>query len=222
MVSSAVDRRPPRPLITLGPVDRVKVQVGYRARPDGPAYQHFLIDVPVPDAEGAGDRDTFDERQVLDALEPVLYVDGAPRHYSLHQHRWHTTWGPSPGALELGLLVTAGTKAGAASRSASDGVVLAFRELLALAGSPEPTPITRDVAVLRARRAAATAYALDPDGLSLSAEEHHRAENSWTVRLRAAVGEEYDVVVGCVDGYAGSVWVRHAVRTEVFDSVGSD
>ncbi len=29
-------------------------------------------------------------------------------------------------------------------------------------------------------------------------------------------------MVGLVDGYAGSVRVRHDVRTEVFDSVGSE
>ena len=44
----------------------------------------------------------------------MLYDDdGAPRHYSVHQHRWHTSWGPSPGALEIGILVTTGPRAAA-------------------------------------------------------------------------------------------------------------
>ena len=222
MASDAVGEHPSRrPLLTLGRVDRVHVQVGYRARPDGPAYQQFLLDVPVPETAGAPEE--LDESRVLAALEPVLYAGaGAPRHYSLHQHRWHTSWGPSPGALEIGLLVTTGTRAAGQSEAALAGVTRAFRDLLELAGRPESTPISRDAALLGARHGAATAYAVDPDSLSPSTEEHHLAENSWRVRLRTTGGEEYDVVVGLVDGHAGSVRVQHTERIEVFDSVGSE
>jgi hypothetical protein len=213
--------RSSRSLLTLGRVDRVRVQVGYRATPDGPAYQQFLLDLPVPEADSARDQDAFDEPQVLAALEPVLYVGAdAPRHYSLHQHRWHTSWGPSPGELDIGLLVTTGTAAD--SEATLECVTGAFRDLLELAGRPESTPTSRDAAILRARRTAATAYALEPDALSLSVEEHHPAENSWMLRLHTTAGDEYDVVVGFVDGYAGSVRVQHEHRIEVFDSVGSE
>jgi len=209
-------------LLTLGRVDRVRVQVGYRARPDGPAHEQFLLDLPVPEADGARDGEADYESQVLAALEPVLY-DGtaAPRHYSLHQHRSHNSWGPSPGTLDIGLLVTTGTRT-ADSDESLDGVTRAFRDLLELADRSEPVPTTRDAAILRARTAAGTAYAVDPDTLSISAEEHHQAENSWSVRLHTSAGDEFDVVVGLVDGYAGSVRVRHEKRTEVFDSVGSE
>jgi len=223
MPDQAVDRPSRHALITLGPVNLVRVQVGYRARPDGPTYQHFLLDFPVPEPDGPGDRVAFDEGRVLATLEPVLYA-GAPtaRHYSIHQHRWHTSWGPSPGALEIGLLVTAGTRAAAVSLTVRESVVPAFLELLRAAERPAPTATSRDGAMLRARRAAATAFGLDPTALSVSAEEHHPAENSWTVTLRAVGGHEYDVVVGFVDGYAGAVWVRHALHTEMFDSIGSE
>ncbi|MGZ8743723.1 MAG: hypothetical protein ACXWXO_12460 [Nocardioides sp.] len=205
-----------RPLLSLGRVQRLRVQVGYRARPDGPAYEQFLLDLPVGES-------ALDEARVLAALEPVLYVgSAASRHYSLHQHRWHTSWGLSPGVLELGLLVTTGTRTTAASDAALDGVTRAFRELIELAGRPEATTTSRDAAVQSARSAAATAYGLDPETLSLSAEQHHAAANSWTVGLRSSEGDEYDVQVGVVDGYAGSVRVRHDVRTEVSDSVGSE
>jgi hypothetical protein len=218
-----LERPPSRALITLGRVDSVRVQVGYRARPDGAAYQHFLLDVPLPEPDGGSAEDAYDEPRLLAALEPVLYVGAVtPRPYSLHEHRWHTSWGPSPGALEIGLLVTAGSQAAALSPAAREGVVKAFRDLLDVAGSPEPAPTSRDAAILRARRGAATAYALDPNELSLSAEEHHPGERSWTVTLRATGADEYDVEVGFVDGYAGSVWVRHTQRLEVIDSVGSD
>ncbi len=223
MASHAADERSSRPLLTLGRVDRVQVQVGYRARPDGPAYQQFLLDLPVPEPDNARDQGDFDESRVLAALEPVLYAgDDTPRHYSLHQHRWHTSWGASPGVLEIGLLVTTGTSTAAVSAASHDGVTRAFRDLLEVAGRPEPTPTSRDAAIMLARRSAAAAYALDPDSLTLSAEEHHPAENSWTVGLRTTAGNEYEVVIGLVDGYAGSVRVRHEERTEVFDSVGSE
>jgi len=91
-----------------------------------------------------------------------------------------------------------------------------------MAGQPEPTPTSRDAAILRARRGAATAYAVDPDTLSLSAEEHHPTENSWTFKLRTTAEDAYEVVVGFVDGYAGSVRVQHEQRIEVSDSIGSE
>ena len=128
----------------------------------------------------------------------------------------------SPGVLELGLLVTTGTRTTAASEAALDGVTRAFRDLLELAGRPESTTTSRDAAVQCGTSAAATAYGLDPETLSLSAEQHHPAANAWTVGLRSSEGDEYDVQVGVVDGYAGSVRVRHDVRTEVSDSVGSE
>lgn len=223
MVSDATDERPPRPLLTLGRVDLVRVQVGYRALPDGAVEQQFLVDLPVPEVGAPGGHDALDESGVLAALEPVLYAGaGAPRHYSLHVHRSHTSWGPSPGALEIGLLVTTGTGQAAVSEAWQLSVTRAFRDLMGLAGRPDPSPISRDAAILRARRSAATAYALDPDTLSLSAEEHHPADGSWTVGLRTTDGNEYDVVVGLVDGYARSVRVRHVKRVEVFDSVGAE
>jgi hypothetical protein len=223
MAGDTVGQHGARPLLTLGRVDRVRIQVGYRARPDGPAQQQFLLDLPVPGADNGDRQDPFDESQVLTALEPVLYVGAdAPRHYSLHQHRWHTSWGPSPGALDIGLLVTTGSRATALSEAPLVGVLHAFRSLLEAAGRPEPTPTSRDAAILRARQSAATAYALDPVTMSLSAEEHHPAANSWALGLRTTAGDEYDVVVGLVDGFAGSIRIRHVDRIEVFDAVGSE
>jgi hypothetical protein len=223
MVGDTVDERASAPLLTLGRVDRLLVQVGYRAMPDGPAYQQFLLDLAISDEVAAGDQGGLGEQTVLAALEPVLYVGAeAARHYSLHQHRWHTSWGASPGALEIGLLVTTGPRTKALMEASHEGVARAFHGLLEMAGRPEPTPTSRDAAISRARRSAAATYAVDPDALSVSAEEHHAAENSWTVGLRGAAGDEYDVVVGLVDGYAGSVRVRHEARLEVVDSVGSE
>lgn len=222
MGTDAVD--PSRPMLTFGRVDLIRVQVGYCTSPEDLPHQQFLLDLPVLEVVKARDRDALDERLVLGALESVLHADAdAPRHYSLHQHRWHTSWGASPGAMEIGLLVTTGTRSTAASAEAPlDGVTRAFRELMEVAGQPEPTPTSRDAAILRARRGAATAYALDPDTLSLSAEEHHPAENSWTFNLRTTAEDAYEVVVGFVDGYAGSVLVRHEQRIEVSDSIGSE
>jgi hypothetical protein len=222
MASRSVDS--PRGLLTLGRVDRVRVQVGFRAGPDDRPYQQFLLDLSVPETGSAGESDAFDERHALTALEPVLYAGaGAPRHYSLHQHRWHTSGDVSPGALDIGLLVTTGTRTTTAISEAShDNVIRAFHDLIEMAGRPEQAPTSRDVAIVRARRAAATAYGVDPDAMSLSAEEHHPAENAWTVRLRTTAGDMYEVVVGFVDGYAGSVRVRHEQRIEVSDSIGSE
>lgn len=213
----------PRGPLTLGRVDRVQVQVGFCAGPDDRPYQQFLLDLSVPETDGPREKDAFDEAHALTALEPVLHAGAeAPWHYSLHQHRWHTSRDASPGVLDIELLVTTGTATTAISEASHDTVTRAFRDLIELAGRPEPTPTSRDAAILRARHAAATAYDVDPDAMSLSAEEHHPAENSWTVRLRTTAGDMYEVVVGFVDGYAGSVRVRHEQRIEVSDSIGSE
>jgi hypothetical protein len=221
MTSHSVDAR--GRLLTLGRVDRVRVQVGFRAGPDDRPDQQFLLDVSVPGAD-RDPEDAFDEQQALAVLEPVLRAGtGAPRHYSLHLHRWHTSWGLNPNALDLGLLVTTGARSTAAAAQAShDSVTRAFRDLMHLTGPPRPVPTSRDAAILRARRAAATAYRVDPDAMSLSAEEHHPADNAWTLRMRTTAGDAYEVVVGVVDGYAGSVRVRHEERIEVADSIGAE
>lgn len=221
MTRDAVDERPSRPLLTFGRVDLIRLQVGYRVGPENPAYQQFLLDLPIPEADRDGG--SLDEQRVLAALEPVLYVGAdAPRHYSLHEHRWHTSWGASPGALEIGLLVTTGTRTAAVSQASHEVVTRAFRDLMEVAGPPEPGRTSRDAAILRARHGAAAAFGLDPDALSLSAEQHTVGENSWMLELRAVSGDVYDVVVGLVDGYAGSVRVRHEGRLEVYDAVGSE
>lgn len=222
MTSSAVDDGPSRPLLTLGRLDRVRVQVGYRASPEDAPHEQFLLDLAVPETYAPDGREALDERRILSALEPVLYTGAeVPRHYSLHQHRWHTSWGLSPAAMEIGLLVTTGTRTAAVSEAAEGSVSRAFRALLSLAGPPEPSPTAREAAIARARRSTATAFAVAAETLTVSTEMHHPAANSWTVGLRTTAGENYDVVVGLVDGYVGSVRVRHQERIEAFDSVGS-
>ena len=221
MTRRAVDEGSQAPLLTLGRVDRVRVQVGYRASPEDPAYDQFLLDIAVAEADGGDARNPIDERRILAALEPVLYVDAeAPRHYSLNQHRWHTSWGPSPAAMEIGLLVTTGIRSAPVSEAALASVTRAFQDLLRLADPSQPTPGSREAAILRARRSAATAFALDADALTVTTEMHDPAANSWRVGLRTAAGESYDVVVGFLDGYAGSVRVRHKERMEARDSLG--
>lgn len=210
MASHVADQRR---LLTLGRIDRVRIQVGYRSRPDGPAYEHFLLDLAPSESV-----DPLDEDVVLTALEPVLYAGSdAPLHYSLHHHRWHTSWGASPGELEIGLLVTTGSL----RASTAEGVARAFGELLSLAGSEPAASIERATALPAARRSVATAYTVDPETLSISAEEHRHADNAWAVGVRAAAGVEYDVLVGVVGGCASAVRVRRDDRTEVSDSVGS-
>ena len=88
MTTDAVDERSSRPLLTLGRVHVARIQVGYRAQPDGPVYQQFLLDVPVPETEPADGGESLDESRVLAALEPVVYAESeAPLPYSVHTHR---------------------------------------------------------------------------------------------------------------------------------------
>jgi hypothetical protein len=222
MASPAVGDRSSESLLRLGPVSRVRVQVGYRDRPDGSPYEQFLLDLPLPE-EDIPPGDSFDERPYLAALDPVVRAGhDVPRHYSLHVHRWHTTWGPNTGAFEIGVTVTAGRRAPGMARAAADAVLEAFRALLDLAGRPETPALTRDAAIVGARHGVAGAYGVDAETLSLTAEEHHAARQAWSLGLRTADLDRYSVLVGLVDGFAGSVHVRHERPPEVIDSVGTE
>ncbi len=206
-------------LLTFSGVRQFRVQVGYRLRTDGSAYQQYLLELPVHDE----DEHAFEEARVLATLEPVLYAGAdAPRHYSLHQHRWHTSWGTSPNELEIDLLVTTGPTTSDLLKASDDAVIRAFRDLMELTGEPELERLSRDDALLRARHSAATAFKVDPESLWLGTEEHHPGEGSWTVGLRTTDGEQYDVRVGFVDGYAASARVGHVRPIEVSDSLGSE
>lgn len=200
----AVEALDPSPLLSRGRVDRLRIQVGFRASPDDSADRHFLLDVPAPE-------DGLDEDAVLGALEPTVHAGAPhPRHHSVHLHRWHTSWGARDGALDVDLLVTSGS-----APVEYDDVVAALRDVLALVRAPAPGVLSRDSAVLRARHAIASTYDLEGE-LHLSSEEHHPDANAWTIELRRP-GEEYLAVVGCVDGYAGSVDVRRRDWPEVSD-----
>lgn len=205
-------------LLTYGGVRLLRVRVGYRARPDGSAYQQNLLDLPVPDE----DEQAFEEDRVLAILEPILTAGvDTPRHYSLDQHRRHTSWGLSRTELSLSLVVITGASTSETVGAADGAVFQAFRDLRELLGPEGSEPLTRDDALLRARRSAATAFEVELESLWLGTEEHHPDEGSWTVGLRTNDGEQYDVLVGFVDGYAGSTRVRHAQPTEVSDSLGA-
>lgn len=219
-MASGVDPGPPsKPLLTLGRVDRVCVQVGHRVHPDSPPTELFLLDLPVADS-GA---DAVTEVTVLAGLEQILYAGGdVPRHYSLHEHRWHTSWGPTAGVLDLGLQVTTGRQKPVAKQQAYNAVIDAFRELVVLAGGDTGSGLSRDAAVTRARRSISGAYGVDADELSVSTEQHDPAAGVWALTLRGPGGKRYRALVGFLDGYGGSVHVRLEPRLEVADSVGAE
>ncbi|RHW24685.1 hypothetical protein D0Z08_23465 [Nocardioides immobilis] len=205
-------------LLTIGGVDLLRVQVGYRRRPGESAYQQSLLDLPVHDE----DEHAFEDDRVLSILEPVLDAGAdAPRDYALHQHRRHSSWGISPSELQIGLEIITGAMTSEVLTAADDAVTRAFRDLVVLTGRPESEPLSRDDALLRARHSAAAAFEVDSDSLWPATEEHHPGDGSWTVGLRTNDGQQYDVRIGFVDGYAGSARVVHARPVEVSDSIGS-
>lgn len=219
-MTSAAESGASRLRLELGRVTRVQVQVGYRAVPGRPPHEHHLLDLALP--ESSDPRKGFDERPYLDALEPVVFVGAdVPRHYSLHLHRWHTSWGVSTATVEIGITVTTGPREPDA-QATYDASVTAFRALIDLAGGSPPQLGSRDEAVVRARRAVAAAYGQDAEALALTSEEHHPDDGAWSIGLRATADDRYAVLVGVVDGCAGSVRVRHEPVREVIDSLGTE
>lgn len=200
-----------------GRVDRVHVQIGYRTRPDGPASEQFLLDLPVAE-DGARPAEDI----VLAALDPAVFAGGAiRRHHSLHVHRWHDSWGVATGALEVGLTVTTGRSSRGDTVARSEVVAQVFGELLRLAGSAPATPVSRDAALVRARRSVVAAYGEDVDGLAVRVEQHLADQDAWRFSLRSPTAE-YAVQVGLVDGYSASVSVRRSAPSEVHNSIGGE
>lgn len=215
---------PPRGLrLELGRVSRVRVHVGYRAMPEWPTHEDYLLDLSLPEDEYQTD---VDEQPFLDALQPAVYLGSdAPRHYSLHVHRWHTSWGAGATAFEIGLTVTTGPRGSTSPPATYDAVGDAFRTLLTMSDGSDGSDgavRSRDEAVVRARRSVAAVYDVDREALSVFSEEHRRDRGSWSVGLRTAGGDRYAVEVGVVDGHAGAVHVRRHPVSAVWDSVGTE
>ncbi|WP_203337086.1 hypothetical protein [Nocardioides limicola] len=217
-MAAEIETEPAVPLLARGRIDRIRVQVGHRRRPDEPAHEHFLLDL------GLGEEPQIGEDTVLTALEPLLFAGtDVRRHHSIHRHQWHTSWGAAAGALEIGLLVTTGPTTPESITASHAAVQAAFTELLEQTPHVNGgAPVSRDSALVRARAAIASAYDLDADALGLGAEEHHPAAGSWTLSLRNPNGDWFDAVVGFVGGHRGSVHVRRRQRIEVSDSVGEE
>ncbi|MCW2768443.1 MAG: hypothetical protein JWO11_4402 [Nocardioides sp.] len=206
-------------VLSLGRVDQLRVRVAYGRKLDGPSHHVFLLDVPL-----AGVEEAFDEMPYLEALEPILYAGaGAPREYSVHLNRHHTSVGAVAGRVEIGMDLTTGGRTSTLSTPALDAVTLAFRSVLDRAGGSEHLELRHDDAIVRARVQVHEAYPeLNPDELSVSDEEHRAAQGSWSVGLRTSDLNRYVVVVGFLDGYPGSAHILHEPRSEVLDSVGSE
>ena len=117
--------------------------------------------------------------------------------------------------------MTTGTRHGGRLAGVPDSVTRAFRDLMELAGPPRADPTSRDAAILRARRAPrrrTPGPGCDVGQRRGAPPGRERLDD----RDAAAAGDAYDVLVGLVDGYAGSVRVRHDERTEVADSIGAE
>jgi len=204
-------------VLNLGRVDLVRVRVSYGRMLEGPEHDVFLLDLP-----GGGGEEPFDEMPYLEALEPILYSDAdRPSVYSVHVNRSHTSWGSGAGEVEIRMSLTTGLRS--TSQSAFDAVTDAFRRVLEHAGRLEPVALGHDDAIASARTRVEEAYpAVHSDVLRISSEEHRAAQGSWSVGLTTRDLDRYVVVVGFLDGYAGSAHVRREPRSEVLDSLGSE
>lgn len=204
-------------VLHLGRVDRLRVRVGYGPALGEPPRDVFLLEVPLTASH------TFDEKPCLEALEPILYpAPAAPLPYSVHLDRHHTSLGSTAG--EVGIRMDLGTGSGSLPATAVEAVALGFRRILDHAGAHDRPQLHHDDAIDRARTHVQRAYPeLDPADLSVSDEEHRPAQGSWSIGLRRHTDlDRYVVVVGFLDGHAGSAHVHHHRRSEVLDSVGSE
>ena len=206
-----------------GRVAGVRVTVACARTLDEVPHDVYLLDLtPSGEAEAGGGR--FDEVPYLECLEPVLDALGGSLSWLADVARTHSSDRDGVGQARLSVLLAFDTP------PSSDGpgpdlaalVRSAMARMAAPLTPPEEAPLARGDAITVATAAVAHAFPhLDPQGLSLTDEEHHATEGRWSVGFAQPGVARFQVQLGFVPGVRTSAHVRSLPVGEVVDSVGT-
>jgi hypothetical protein len=127
------------------------------------------------------------------------------------------------GRAQLSVLLAVGPPPadGAPARDLTPLVAEAFSRMLGRFAPDAPVPDRAD-ALSAATSAVTHAYAdVVPGALALTDEEHHAADDCWTVGLAVPGETRFRVQLGLARGLPASTHVHRVPLGEVVDSVGS-
>ncbi|TQN48500.1 hypothetical protein FHX52_1637 [Humibacillus xanthopallidus] len=204
-----------------GHVASLRVTVARARSLDEMPHDVYLVDLtPASDAAGGGGR--FDEVSLLECLEPVLDAAGGPPSWVVDVARSHRSDHNGLGEAHLSILLADDENAPIDSPVRDlTGVVRAAFAVLARSSPPAQGALSRGDAISGARAAVAHAFpGVDPQGLSLTDEEHHQTEGRWSVGLAQPGETRYQVQLGFVPEAPASAHVHRMPLGEVVDSVG--
>jgi hypothetical protein len=210
----------------LGRVSRLRVTVAVARSLDQLPHEVYLLDLTLPEDSGPGGA-RFDEVPWLEDLEPVLAAGGALPEWVVDVTRTHRSDGDGGGGgqARVAVLLARGSDPAAPwpEPDLAAPVRAAFTRMAARAGSQDPVAAVRHEAALAAATAAVAELFGDVDSglLSLTDEEHHAAEGSWSLGLALPGVARFRVQVGLVPTSPASVQVRRMPVAEVVDSVGT-
>lgn len=210
--------------VRLGRVSRLRVTVAVTRSLDQQPHEVYLLDLTLPDDVGPGGA-RFDEVPWLQDLEPVLAASGALPEWVVDVTRTHRSDGGGGGRAQVAVLLARGSDPAAPWPEPDLGasVRAAFTRMAARAIPSGPVVALSHEAALMAARAAVAELFRDVDSglLSLTDEEHHAAEGSWSLGLALPGVARFRVQVGLVTASPASVHVRRMPVAEVVDSVGT-
>lgn len=204
-----------------GRVASLRVTVACTRSVDEVPHDVYLVDLtPAGDQTAEGGR--FDEVSLLECLEPVLDAAGGPPSWVVNVARSHRSDRDGLGEAHLSILLAVDENAPSAQPVRDlTGVVRAAFATVARTSRAAGDALLRGDAISGARAAVAHAFpGVDPQGLSLTDEEHHEAEGRWSVGLAQPGATRYQVQLGFVPEVPASAHVHRAPLGEVVDSVG--
>lgn len=204
--------------VDLGRVDELRVRLAFSRAPEEPPHDVFLLDVrPVT---GTG---RFDESPYLDLLEPVLALPAGKRRRCVVQvNRTHRSWTDSPGEAEIAVALSSGRATSAMDHEATEVVRLALRKVLDRVEASRAPALAHQEAVGEARARVARVFTeVEADRLTVTDEEHHAAEGTWSMYLAVPAVARFHVLLGFVDGDPTTTHIQRLPSSEIVDSVGT-
>ena len=184
-------------------------------------HDAYLLDLAPANPTAGGGR--FDEVPYLECLEPVLDAAGGPPSWVVDVSRTHRSDRDGVGQAHVSVLLATGKTPTVSGPQLTDVVRSAFSRMTQLPAPPASSAaLGHAEAIAAATAAVAEAFPhMDTGALSLTDEEHHAAEQRWSLGLALEGLTRFQVLLGLVPGVPASAHVHRAPMGEVVDSVGA-
>lgn len=204
-----------------GRVVGLRIMVACCTSLDELPHDAYLLDLAPQDPTTGGGR--FDEVPYLECLEPVLDAAAGPPSWVVEVSRTHRSDRDGVGEAHVSVLLATGKAPTLRGPELTAVVRSAFSRMTQLpAPAATSAALGHAEAITSAMAAVAEAFPrVDTRALSLTDEEHHAAEQRWSLGLALEGVTRFQVLLGLVPGAPASAHVHRGPIGEVVDSVGA-